>query len=245
MPDTETTNGMSLDGKRVVIIGGATGIGFAVTELARAQGAAVIIGSSTEASVSAAVDRVKGATGHTVDLRDEANVAGFFAELGAFDHLAITAGDWRGPMFVSLRDLDLTEARALLDVRFWGALAAVKHGSRTIAQDGSITLTSGILSQRPSKGSAMTTALAGAVEHLVRGLALDLAPVRVNTVSPGFTLTDQTKKMGEPMLQSIVAKLPIPRGAAPAETAKAYVYFMLNDYVTGQTLPVDGGGLLV
>ncbi len=238
-------NGMSLAGKRVIVIGGATGIGFAVAEIARAQGAAVFIGSTTEASVSAAVDRLQGATGHIVDLRDEASVAGFFGALGAFDHLAITAGDWGGPMFVSSRDIDLTEARTLLDVRFWGALAAVKHGCHTIAQDGSITLTSGILSQRPSKGAPMTTAVAGAIEHLVRGLALDLAPVRVNTVSPGFTLTDQTKKMGEAMLQSIVAKLPIPRAASPAETAKAYIYLMLNDYATGQTLPVDGGGLLL
>ena len=245
MIDTRTQRGMSLDGKRVVVIGGATGIGFAVAELARAQGAAVVIGSTTESSVNAAVDRLQGAIGRAVDLRDEASVAGFFGELGAFDHLAITAGDWAGPMFVSSRDLDLTEARGLFDVRFWGALAAVKHGCRAMAQDGSITLTSGILSQRPTKGAPMTTALAGAVEHLVRGLALDVSPIRVNAVSPGFTLTDQTKKMGESMLQSIVAKLPIARGASPAETAKAYVYSMVNEYVTGQTLPVDGGGLLV
>ena len=86
-----------------------------------------------------------------------------------------------------------TEARGLLDVRFWGALAAVKHGCRRIAQDGSITMTSGIFSQRPSKGAPMTTALAGAIEHLVRGLAMDLAPARVNAVCPGCTLTDQTK----------------------------------------------------
>ncbi len=238
-------NGMSLAGRRVIVIGGATGIGFGVAELARAQGAAVVIGSTTESSVTAAIDRLPGATGHIVDLRDEASVAGFFRALGAFDHLAITAGDWGGPMFVSSRDIDLTEARALLDVRFWGALAAVKHGCHTIAQDGSISLTSGILSQRPTRGAPMPTAVAGAIEHLVRGLALDLAPVRVNTVSPGFTLTDQTKKMGEAMLQSIVAKLPIPRAASPAETAKAYIYLMLNDYATGQTLPVDGGGLLL
>jgi len=88
-----TGTAMSLDGKRVVVIGGASGIGFAVAELARAQGAAVVIGSSTAANVNAAVERLPGATGRTVDLRDEASVAGFFEELGAFDHLAITAGD--------------------------------------------------------------------------------------------------------------------------------------------------------
>ena len=236
---------MSLDGKRVVVIGGTSGIGFAVAELARAQGAAVVIGSSTGANVNAAVERLHGATGRIVDLRDEASVAGFFGGLGAFDHLAITAGDWGVPMFVSTRDLDLTQARDLFTVRFWGVLAAVKHGCRTIAQDGSITLTGGMLSQRPRKGAPMATAVGGAVEYLARGLAMDLAPVRVNAVCPGLVLTDHVKQTPEARLQSIVAPLPVPRGATPAEAAQAYVYLMLNGYATGQILPVDGGGLLV
>ncbi len=131
---------MSLEGKRVVVIGGATGIGFAVAELAREQGASLVIGSSNKANVSTAVERLGGATGRTVDLSDEASVTGFFGEVGAFDHLAITAGDWGGPMFASLQDLDLTQARELFTVRFWGALSAAKHCGRTIAQDGSSRL---------------------------------------------------------------------------------------------------------
>jgi len=91
----------------------------------------------------------------------------------------------------------------------------------------------------------MATAVAGAVEHLTRGLAMDLIPVRVNAVCPGIVLTDHVKQMPKTMLQSIVAPLPVPRGAAPVEAAKAYVYLMLNGYATGQILPVDGGGLVV
>ena len=240
-----TGSAMSLDAKRVVVIGGATGIGFAVSELACAQGAAVVIASSNEANVSAAAERLHGATGRTIDLRDEASISGFFEELGAFDHLAVTAGDWGGPMFVSARDLDLTQARELLTVRFWGVLAAVKHGCRTIAQDGSITLTSGMLAHRPRKGAPMATVVGGVVEHLTRGLAMDLAPVRVNAVCPGLVLTDHVKQMPEAMVQSMVAPLPVPRGGSPAEAAMAYVYLMLNGYATGQILPVDGGGLMV
>lgn len=240
-----TSTAMSLEGKRVVVIGGTTGIGFAISELARELDATIVIGSSNEAKVRAAVERLEGATGRTVDLRDEASVAGFFEEIGAFDHLSITAGDWGGPMFVSTRDLDLAQARELLTVRFWGALAAVKHGCRTIAQDGSITLTSGLLAHRPRKGTPMSTAVGGAIEHLARGLAMDLAPVRVNAVCPGLVLTDHVKQMPEAMVQSMVAPLPVPRGAAPSEAAKAYVYLMLDGYATGQILPVDGGGLLI
>jgi len=240
-----TSKAMSLDDKRVVVIGGATGVGFGIAELASELGATIVIGSSNEAKVTAAVERLPNATGHTVDLRDEASVAVFFEGLGAFDHLAITAGDWGGPMFVSARDLDLTQARDLLNVRFWGALAAVKHGSRIVAQNGSITLTSGIIAHRPRKGTPVAAAIGGAIEHLARGLAMDLAPVRVNAVSLGLILTDIVKQMPEARMQAMVAPLPIPRGATPAEAAKAYVYLMLNDYATGQILHVDGGGLLI
>lgn len=241
-----TDTGMSLEGKHVVVIGGASGIGFAVAELARAQGAAVLIGSSNEANVRAAVERLPGANGRAVDLRDEASVARFFGELGPFDHLVITAGDRVELGFGSVRDLDLAKARDSLTVRFWGVLAAIKHGSRTIAQDGSITLTSGMLAHRPIKGAPLATAIGGAVEHLTRGLAIDLAPVRVNAVCPGIILTDHVKQhMPEARLQSFVAPLPVPRGASPSEAARAYVYLMLNGYVTAQILPVDGGGSVV
>jgi NAD(P)-dependent dehydrogenase (short-subunit alcohol dehydrogenase family) len=205
----------------------------------------VVIASSNGAKVEAAAARLDGTSGGTVDLRDEASVSGFFGSLGTFDHLAITAGDWGGGMFAATRDLDLAVARAGLDVRFWGVLAAVKHGSRTIAPDGSITLTSGMLAHRPRKGAPLATAIGGAVEHLARGLAIDLAPVRVNAVCPGITLTEPVKQMPPERVRSYVAGLPLPRGASPTEVATAYVYLMLNGYATGQILPVDGGGWLV
>ena len=242
-----TDASLSLDGKRVVVIGGGSGIGFAVAELVREVGGEVVIASSRAATINAAVERLAGSTGRIVDLRDEAGIAGFFEDLGAFDHLAVTAGDWGGAMFAPTRgDLDLDQARDGFAVRFWGALAAAKHGSRTIAQDGSITLTSGMLAHRPMKGAPMATAVGGAVEHLTRGLAIDLAPVRVNAVCPGLILTDHVQQMmPEERVRSFVAPLPVPRAGSPAEAAKAYVYLMLNRYATGQILPVDGGGIVV
>ena len=241
-----TDASLSLDGQRVVVIGGGSGIGFAVADLAREAGAEVVIASSRAASVDAAVARLSGSTGRVVDLRDEAGVASLFQDLGRFDHLAMTAGDWGGAMFAPTAEIDLDQAREGLTVRFWGALAAAKHSCRTIAQDGSITLTSGMLAHRPRKGAVLATAVAGAIEYLTRGLAIDLAPVRVNAVCPGVILTDHVKQtMPEAMQQSFVAPLPVPRAGSPPEAARAYVYLMLNRYATGQILPVDGGGLLV
>jgi NAD(P)-dependent dehydrogenase (short-subunit alcohol dehydrogenase family) len=236
---------MSLDKARVVVIGGTSGIGFAVAALAQQMGADVVIASSNSENVDAAVDGLPGARGNVIDLRDETSVCRFFDNIGAFDHLALTAGDWGTPMFAGIRDLDLGAARDVFAVRFWGALAAVKHGIRAINPNGSITLTSGMLAHRPIKGAPMATAIVGAVEHLARGLAVDLAPVRVNAVCPGITLTDRTKQMPQEKLRAFVASLPLPRGASPAEAAMSYVYLMLNTYATGQVLAVDGGGWLV
>ncbi|SEC72386.1 NAD(P)-dependent dehydrogenase, short-chain alcohol dehydrogenase family [Bradyrhizobium erythrophlei] len=236
---------MSLDGKRVIAIGGSSGIGFAVAALAREQGAEVVIASSKPANVDAAVARLPGSAGMTVDLRDEAGVSRFFDQVGAFDHLAITAGDQGLPAFGATRDLDLVAAREALTLRFWGSLAAVKHASRVIAANGSITLTGGLLAHRPQKGMPFVTAAAGAMESLARGLAVDLAPVRVNAVCPGLILTERVKQMPEERVRGYVAGLPVPRAASPSEAAAAYVYLMLNSYVTGQILAVDGGGLLV
>ena len=88
--------------------------------------------------------------------------------------------------------------------------------------------------------------MAGAVEHLVRGLAVDLAPQRINAVCPGLTLTELiTNRRAPERVEAATAGLPLPRAATPTEAATAYVYLMLNGYLTGQILPVDGGGLLV
>lgn len=236
---------MSLAGRRVVVIGGSSGIGFAVAALARELGAEVLIASSNAARAEAAAARLPAAKGATVDLRSEASVSGFFDGLGAFDHLAITAGDWGGTMFAATPDLDLAAARDGLEIRFWGVLAAVKHASRRIAAEGSITLTSGMLAHRPTKGAPMASAVGGAIEHLAHGLAVDLAPLRVNAVCPGITLTEPVRQMPAERLRAYLAPLPLPRAATPEEAAKAYIYLMLNGYITGQVLPVDGGGCLV
>lgn len=236
---------ISLSGKRVIVIGGASGIGFAIAALAEEIGAEVVIASRDAAKIAAAAKRLPGATGRTIDLRDESSVSRFFENLGAFDHLAVTAGDWGGPRFAATKDLDLAAARDGFEIRFWGALAAVKYGSRTITPNGSITLTSGLMAHRPRKGAPLATAIGGAVEYLARGLAIDLAPVRINAVCPGMILTEVVKQAPEETLRAWVAGLPLPRGAQPTEAATAYIYLMLNGYVTGQTLAVDGGGLLV
>ena len=234
-----------LEGQHVMVIGGASGIGLAVAQGARQRGARVTIASSNRTRVAEAA-KANSFEGGSVDLRGEADVERFFEEVGAFDHLAITAGDWGGFMFGSVRELDLAEAREGFAVRFWGVLAAVKFASRRIDAGGSITLTSGMLAHRPVKGAPLAAALGGAVEHLTRGLAVDLEPVRINAVCPGIILTEHVvQTMPQERLAAYVNPLPIARGASPEEAALAYLYLMQNRYLTGHVLPVDGGGMLV
>ena len=235
----------TLDGKRVVVIGGASGVGFAVAKSALEAGAQVIVGSSQTARIKAAAEKLgEGAMGHTVDVRDETSVAALFEAVGPFDHLVFTAGDW-GHMFGATRDLDIEASKTRLEVRFWGAFRAAKHAIRQIAAEGSITLTGGMLAHRPMPGSPLTTASAHTTEGLAIGLARDLAPIRVNAVCLGLILSEQVQGMPEGMIKAFTQNLPLPRGGTCEEAAEAYLYLMRATYVTGQVVRVDGGGSLV
>ena len=234
-----------LSGKRVAVIGGASGVGFAVAQAALAGGAQVIVGSSQTPRIEAAAQRLGGgARGLTVDVTDEASVAAFFEAVGAFDHLVFTAGDW-GYMFGATRDLDIEASKARMEVRFWGAARAAKYGVRQIAADGSITLTGGMLAHRPMPGMPLTVASAHTTEGLAMGLARDLAPIRANAVCLGLILSEQVETMGDAMVKMYTQNIPLPRGGTCEEAAEAYIYLMRSTYVTGQVVRVDGGASLV
>jgi NAD(P)-dependent dehydrogenase (short-subunit alcohol dehydrogenase family) len=238
---------MSLQGQRIVVIGGTSGIGFAVANAALAEGAELVVGSSNPQNVEAAVGRLgAGASGHAIDVKAEADVEAFFAKVGALDHLVFTAGDWGGFRNARpLTDTDLIEASGGFGVRFWGALSAIKHALPRLAPNGSIVLTNGTVAHRPQKGRPISTAMAGAIEHLTRALAVDLAPIRVNAVCPAGIRTDIWKGVPEERLAEMTRRQPLPRIGEPEEVAEAYLYAMRGGYTTGQVLLVDGGTTIV
>ena len=241
---------MKLEGKRIVIIGGTSGIGLAVAQGAIADGAEVVVGSSQAANVETATRKLGNrASGAVVNVKAEDTVAAFFGEVGAFDHLVFTAGDWGGRQPRVIAQTDLAESQVLFQVRYWGALAAIKHGQPLIRDGGSITLTNGMVAHRPRKGGALSTAMAGGIEFLTRGLAFDLAPIRVNAVCPGAINTDVWNSIApenrEATMKRMTERLPLPRVGEPEEAAEAYLYLMRAGYTTGQVLLVDGGGSLI
>lgn len=237
---------MSLRQKRIVVIGGTSGIGLGVAQAAREDGASVIVGSSSAEKMKNAVAKLADATVLGIDVRNEESVASFFEKAGAFDHLVYTAGDWGGFRAANLPDLDFAQASGIFDVRFWGALKAVKHAHKNLREGGSITLTDGMIAQRPSKTSFLRTAMAGSVEHLTRGLAVELAPIRVNCVCPGVVRTEiwntAPTEQREERIQQMTKHLLVKRGAEVREVVEAYLYLMRGGYTTGQVLYVDGGG---
>ena len=240
--------GNGLNNKRVVILGGSSGIGLAVAEQAATQGAKVVIASSNTERVQKAVEKLEGnVQGHTLDLTDESSIETLFAKLGAFDHLVFTAGD-----SLHLHDLaatDLKQARQAFELRYWSALAAVKYGSKVIRKGGSIVLTTGVAGQRPHKGWVVAASVCGTIEALTRALALELAPIRVNAVSPGVVRTNLWQNMSpaerERLYESVGSSLPVDRVGEAHDIAQAYLFLLQEEFITGQTLVVDGGTVLV
>lgn len=240
--------GNSLHNKRVVILGGSSGIGLAVAEQAASQGAKLVIASSNVERVQKAIESLGGnAQGHTLDLSDEQAVETLFTKLGAFDHLVFTAGD--SLHLQNLADTDLKQARRAFELRYWAALAAVKYASKSIRKGGSIVLTTGVAGQRPHKGWVVAASVCGTIEALTRALALELAPIRVNAVSPGVVRTNLWQNMNaaerERLYESVGKNLPVGRVGEARDVAQAYLFLMQEEFSTGQTLVVDGGTVLV
>jgi NAD(P)-dependent dehydrogenase (short-subunit alcohol dehydrogenase family) len=235
-------------GKRVVILGGSSGIGLAVAERAAAEGADIVIASSNPKRVQNAVTTLgERAQGHMVDLSDEQAIKALFANIGDVDHLVFTAGDT-----LSLNELattDLQKARQAFELRYWAAVAAVKYATSHIREGGSVVLTTGSAGRRPQKGWVLAASVCGSIEALTRALAVELAPIRVNAVCPGLVRTNLWQNMSEEareeFYRSVGNQLLVGRVGEVEDIAQAYLYLMQEGYSTGQTVIVDGGSVLV
>jgi NAD(P)-dependent dehydrogenase (short-subunit alcohol dehydrogenase family) len=236
------------ENKRVVIVGGSSGIGLAVAEEAASQGAEVVIVSSKAERVQKAIQSIKGYVGgQAVDVSDEGAVEDFFAKLGTFDHLIFTAGD--GLHLHELAVTDLKQARRAFELRYWSALATVKYGSPQIRKGGSIVLTTGVAGRRPHSEWVIAASVCGTIEALTRALAIELAPIRVNAISPGVVRTNLWQNMSsaerEQLYESVGKRLPVGRVGEAHDIAQAYLFLMKEGFSTGQTVVVDGGTVLV
>ncbi|MGW6933873.1 SDR family oxidoreductase [Lentzea sp. NPDC054927] len=221
----------TLDGQRVAILGGSSGIGLATAQAARDAGAQVTI-------VSRKPQPQQGIATHAADLTDPTAVVDVFAAIGEIDHLVYTAGE---PLeLMEIGALDRDRARTFFGLRYFSVLDAVKAANVTT----SITLTTGIAKDRPGPGWAVAASICGAVEALTRALAVELAPLRVNAVSPGVVRSPLWGPDAGQLYADVARTLPLQRVGEVEEIAHAYLYLMTQPWTTGTILTVDGGTVL-
>ncbi|WP_445682011.1 SDR family oxidoreductase [Radicibacter daui] len=241
----------SLAGKTVVIVGGSSGVGLGVAAAALSKGARTyIIGRSAEKLKVA--EQSLGGQGSVIplsaDMTREDEVVRLFAQIGSFDHLVATAGT--PPTNYPIGETDVAAVKAFVENKLMGAVILAKHAAGALVPDGSMTFTSGINKDRPPvPGGSVVAAIAGSFGYFARALALELAPARVNVVSPGWVDTPMWDELvGDAkagFFAQMAPRLPAGRIATPRDVAAAYLFLMESDFTTGETIRIDGGQNLI
>jgi NAD(P)-dependent dehydrogenase (short-subunit alcohol dehydrogenase family) len=215
----------TFDGQKIAVVGGTSGIGAAIARRAAEAGAEVVAAGRQH-----------------LDIGAEASIRDFFAALGPIDHLVVTAAFVRpGPFLTG----DLANARATMEGKFWSQYLCARHSQVSR----SIMLFSGAYSRRPAKGVSIVAAVNGAIEALGRALAVELAPVRVNVVSPGLiqgtaAFAGMPEAARDGMYATAASRLPAAIVGDADSVAGPALALLASPYATGTVLDIDGGGLL-
>jgi NAD(P)-dependent dehydrogenase (short-subunit alcohol dehydrogenase family) len=232
---------MTLKDRTVLVIGRGGGIARAVAIAVRDAGAQVVVGGRNQDKLKAAYDGEPGIVSEYVDLTDEASIAALGDRLGQVDHIVSTASARaRG----KLADLDRDAVRQSFDTKVIGPLMLAKHLAPRINEGGSLTIFSGVAAAKITVGTLAVAITNGAADVLARSLAVELAPVRVNAISPGVIDTGAWDGLGAGKtgyFEQMSERNPVRRIGTADDVAAAVMYAMTNTFVTGTTLRVDGG----
>ncbi|MBW4442033.1 MAG: SDR family oxidoreductase [Plectolyngbya sp. WJT66-NPBG17] len=238
---------MSLAEKKVVIIGASSGMGLAIAKTAAEAGAKVTLVGRNSTSLEKATAEV-GYNAHAIaaNIADETAIAELFEQVGELDHLVTTAANLA---YAPIQEFDSAAAQAIITSKILGPFYAVKHAASRLSKDGSITFFSGVAAWKPMPGASMVAAANGALAAFARSLAVELAPIRVNVVSPGVVETPSWNEMPEEeryaFFENLGKQLPTRRVGQPDDLADAVLFLMQNGFTTGTVLHVDGGHRLI
>ncbi|WP_229207034.1 MULTISPECIES: SDR family oxidoreductase [unclassified Duganella] len=237
--------------ERVLIAGGSSGMGLALAERLLHEDCAVTIAGRSSAKLAGAREKLQNApqlATVAADITQEDQLANMFAQCGPFDHIVCTAADIGGA-YQLLPDIDIAVMRKAMDSKLVGPLLLAKYGAPSLPASGSITFTSGIAWCRPAARGSVVAAINGGLNSLTYALAVELAPIRVNAVSPGWVdspiweFVAGDAKAG--MLEGMAKKLPVGRVGSVGDIADAICFLMRNRFATGSVLHVDGGHRMV
>ena len=244
MQATEGTS--SLKDRRVLIVGASQGMGLGVARAAAQAGAKLLLASRSREKL----ERIRGSVSATaqvfpVDITDNDSVRALTEAVGELDHLVVTASPGSTGDFLG-RSVD--EARSYMEGKFWSTYRVARHAAERLPRDGSMVFVTGQLARFPEPGSTMVSSAFSAVEGLTRALAVELAPLRVNTIRPGLIDTPLWDFMSETerreLFSKTVDRIPVGRPGSPEDIGHAALFLMTNSFVSGLVIDVDGGGHL-
>lgn len=243
---------MSFEGKRIIVVGGTSGIGFGIASAAASQGAEVLVVGRSQERLDKAVSALSKegrCRGFVCDAIDENRVRALFSWVGeGFDHLVITAaGDLPNKTF---RETEVSDVRKVLEAKVSAAFILLRHGLDKIRIGGSIVMTSGINAFIPLGKNSIVSAANGALIAYARALAIELRPIRVNVVSPGWVDTPiwsaiSTEEDKQVLFKDMAGRLPVGRIGTPEDIASAVLMLLENGFITGTVIHVDGGRQLL
>ncbi len=233
----------ALAGQTVVVIGGSAGIGLETARLARAEGADVVLTGRNRERLERAAADVQARSSAVFDATDPAALQRFFDELPApIDQVLVTAGR---PHYARLTDIDQALARQAFDEHLWLPIAVAQHSVGKVRPGGTLLFMSGTGARRPALGLTLSSIATTALPILMANLALELAPIRVNLIAPGFVDTPLSADLlGDDLdrrREQLRSTLPIGRVIGPADVAALAVHLMANTALNGATFDIDGG----
>lgn len=239
---------LPLEGSNVLVVGGGSGIGEAGAQALAARGARVTIAGRSAERLEAAAARMHAPVGaYVLDARDLKAIAAMFESIGPLDHLVITLTGKLGSGY--FREVDLDEFRQAYEEKFWPHLMLAQASLKTISPKGSITFVTGISARKTTPGGSGYVAVNGALEVMVPTLAHELAPLRVNAISPGFVDTPWYDHVPaaemEAAYRQAAETLPVKRVGRPDDLGQAIAYVVTNGFTTGAVIECDGGARLI
>ena len=229
--------------KHAVVLGGSSGIGYAIAQACIEGGARVTVGSRDPARTAAAARTLgTGARGVEVDATDRESLGRFFAEAGPVDHLVLSISSGGGTGL--FRDLDLEALRRAIDGKLWACVNAMQLALPHLSRSGSITVISGGAARAAMPATSGLAASNGALNAMVPTLAVELAPIRVNVVCPGIVTTPIFERWSDAVRELMTQRAqaaPVGRAGRPDEVARVVMLLLENEYLTGSIIDADGG----